>query len=334
MSAFDQTFTAGPITNHPFGNQQTTYGADFDFDLLRRVDLRATAEHRRRAHSFREVEEDAENVVGLQANYRPIDRVALQAGYHYGDRELDEFHIEDYEDDTGALIEHPGLRRFDVADRFENQATAGVSLELTDRLALEGLFDFTQDRFPNSRYGLRMSIQRAASAEASYQLTDAVDVTGGYGRGRSRTEQRSNQSNPPIVSDPANDWSASIKDKNDFAFARMQWRPRSRLALTLDYLFSRALSEFHLSNSAGTAQDLPNTFYRRHNLDLEARYRVLERTELAARYGFDQYDITDFASEDIALLGLTAGAATAIYLGDNSQDYHAHIIALVATRRF
>jgi hypothetical protein len=71
-----------------------------------------------------------------------------------------------------------------------------------------------------------------------------------------------------------------------------------------------------------------------HDLHLEARYRMMDRYELAARYFFEEYDVTDFANEDVPLLSPVTGSANAVYLGDELQDYRAHRVALLATYRF
>jgi hypothetical protein len=101
-----------------------------------------------------------------------------------------------------------------------------------------------------------------------------------------------------------------------------------------EYTFSRDQASYDLANGTGTAQNLPDTFYRRQRATIEADYKLPGGTKLGARYGYDKWDVNDFAAQDIPLLGVTAGAATAIYLGDNSLPYRAHQMALVVTRAF
>ena len=112
------------------------------------------------------------------------------------------------------------------------------------------------------------------------------------------------------------------------------WVTPEKISFTLGYVFSRAQTNYGLSNFKNTAQSLPETFYRRHEVTTEARWRVTENLDLAGRYGFEQMDVNDFATEDVPLLFPLTGPATAVFLGDSSQDYRAHRLALVATRRF
>jgi len=71
-----------------------------------------------------------------------------------------------------------------------------------------------------------------------------------------------------------------------------------------------------------------------HDLRLEASYRVTQNLDFAARYGFERYDVSDFASGNVPLLNVATGAANAIFLGDSSLDYQAHRVAVPATQRF
>ena len=80
--------------------------------------------------------------------------------------------------------------------------------------------------------------------------------------------------------------------------------------------------------------DVPNTFYRRHIVEVEAIWRAKYHTDVSLRYGYDFFDVVDFANQDIPLLGPTATAGTAIYLGDNVRPYVANMISVVYSRRF
>jgi hypothetical protein len=153
---------------------------------------------------------------------------------------------------------------------------------------------------------------------------------------RAWSKQRSNESNtnPPPTPDAATDWNALVTDVNQYAFADVSYRAAQRLSLTLGYMYSRDQASYDLTNGTGTAQNLPDTFYRRNRGTFEANYRLKGGMQIGARYGVDFWAVDDFAAQDIPLLSVTAGAATAIYLGDNSLDYHAHQAALVVTRNF
>ena len=327
------------VETKPYSNDQKTIGADLDYMLNDRVSLDATLEHRVRTHSLREIEQDKEEYVRLRTGIEASPDVHLEAAVFQGIRVLDQFFAADYhkgENPDSVLTELIGLQRYDVANRRQRGASAGVDVALSERLDLGLDFTHQRNRYPESVYGLRAEEVNEGLAQATYKLSRRVDVSGGYGRNHVSTDQASNETNasPPPTPDAPGDWSARIHDRNDFAFGGLAIRASDRLRVGVDYTFSRDQADYDLHNGAGTAQNLPDTFYRRHDASLNANYRLKGGTELGLRYRFEQYDVVDFASQDIPLLGIASGTATAIYLGDNSLPYHAHVVSFVAARRF
>jgi len=333
--ATDVSFSRGEQTNHPFGNKQMIVGADLDYDLANVVKVGGTVEHRKRDHTFREVEEDAENVFGVRARTQPLGGLMLHADYRHGDRELDHFLDEDYKNAAGAFIEQPELRRFDVADRRQDLAKGDVSWSVSEQVQLSAGYVYERNDYHRSRLGLTEETRQAVNTEGVVTLSDRLELSGGYGFDQMEADQRSRESAAVLSSSDTTNWTADLKERNVFVFAGAEWwAAPEKLSLALDYVFSRAFNDYRLSNFKRTAQDLPSTFYRRHEVTAEARWRVTAVVELAGRYGFEQLDVTDFASEDVPLLFPVTGTANAIFLGDSSQDYRAHRLALVATRRF
>ena len=100
--------------------------------------------------------------------------------------------------------------------------------------------------------------------------------------------------------------------------------------------FFRDLGRYHFKNNrpVARAQDLPDTINRRYDLLLELTYQLARGFELGARYGYEQYDVTDFSNESVPLLFPVTGTANAIFLGDGLSDYAAHRASLFATVRF
>jgi hypothetical protein len=320
--AYDASWHAGAVTAHPFGNDRMTYGLDLDYDIGSRVRFGATAERIQREHTHREVEKDAENAFAGRFRLRPIESVTVKASWRHGERELDEFNDEDYRDATGAFVEQPGLRRFDVADRRQDDARGGIAFMLGERVEISADYGFLRNDYHDSPLGLQEEEQQLLETEGTIHWNDRTDLSGGYGFGRTDSDLKSRQSASAVLSSsPADDWRAQLEDDSWFVFGGAEWWAiADRLAFSTRYEFGRAEGEYDLSNGTGTAQDVPKTFYRRHDLGFETRYRLLANLDVAGRDNFEQYDVTDFAAENIPLLAPLTGAVNAIYLGDSLQD--------------
>ena len=336
FSPYDAGWTATPKTNKLFGADKLEVGADLDFELANWANLTLEAEHETRKHHHREIPEDAELTLGGSLRLVPTDDLQFSAGFKRASRTSDEFLIEDYENAIGQLIEPAGLRRFDIADRDQDIANGSLDYSIGSKIETSIEYNYVKSDYTESLYGLQAAEDHLVVAEATIKATPQLSITGGYGFGQSDTRQQSNQSGvSPSLYAPVNDWWANLRDRTVNIYSRSEWwvRPR-KMMLSADYTFTRSLARYDLSNATYTAVSLAPTIYRRHDLELEARWRLRFDLDLAGRYGFDEYDVEDFAATDVPLAGIASGSLASIYLGDSAQDYIAHRLAVVVSRRF
>lgn len=337
FSPYDASWTASPRTNRLFGGDRLSVGGDVDLELTDWANLSLVAEHETRKHHHREIPEDAELKLGASVRALLGDDAQFSAGYRTASRTSDEFILADYQNAAGGLIEQPGLRRFDVADRDQKIANSSFDYSIGSRIETSMQYDFVQSDYTESIYGLQAAEEHLVVAEATFRASSQLSVTGGYGFGQTDTRQASNESNstPPPTDDAATNWWANLRDRTVHIYGSSEWWPRPRkVRLSADYTFTRAFGRYDLSNAANTAISLPPTLYRHHDVELEARWRMRFDLDLAGRYGFDQYDVEDFAATDVPLAGVANGSLAAIYLGDSLQDYRSHRLAIVVSRRF
>lgn len=343
----DAAWVADTITTHPFGNQQTTFGLDLDAAPMSRVSVGATVERRTREHTLREVTDDAENVYGVRLRLRPADAVSVQARYRRGQRELDEFHVDDYRRDADPnqpFIEQPLLRRYDVADRKRDDAGAGFAWMLGERVEVAANYGFIKNDYDKSELGMLEDKQHSVIAEATLHATDRLDLSGGYGFGKLESRQASWESSVTPATADSTRWTADVDDENVYVFAMADWALSQKLTVMAGYEFSRDLSRYDLAyhpTKVIQARDLPPTFYRRHDAGLGLRYVVSPGFEFMGRYAFETLKVDDFASQSFQLVTQGTGnpefplvATAAIYLGDAVQNYTAHRVALLVRKTF
>jgi hypothetical protein len=183
--------------------------------------------------------------------------------------------------------------------------------------------------------GLEFETANTLAINATYHVNDRLDLDGGYGYGLAETNQNSRQSGSSIPStNPLDNWNADLTDHDVYVSAGFNWFPRDKVSFTGSYEFSRHVEEFDLDNATNTAQDLPNTLYRRHIVVTEAGYRFLKNMTVAGRYGWEQYDVVDWATNNVPLIFPTTGTANAIFLGDSSIPYRATRLALLLKYTF
>jgi MtrB/PioB family decaheme-associated outer membrane protein len=341
----DQTFENVILTSHPFSNSQVTAGVDVDVDVLDPLTVGALYEFRRREHELREVEQDDENVVGGRLRLRPVSQLSMRAEFRHGKREGDGFVSNDYRS-GGVLIEQPGLRRYDVADREQDRLTSSMDWAVAPNVSLGAGYRWTHNDYGKGTtnratvdtlgfLGLRDEERHSVSAGATVTWKERVAWMVGGGFERVTTLQKSRESGATVVLADTTSWTADLKDDNVYVYASTEWWAKpDKLSLGLSYTFSHALGAFTLGNFIGTARDLSDTEYDFQDLQIEARWRLRANMDLAGRYGFERFDVSDFASDNVPLLNVATGTANAIFLGDSLLDYRAHRVAIVATQRF
>jgi MtrB/PioB family decaheme-associated outer membrane protein len=352
LVAYDQTWQPGAIETDPVGFKNTTYGADVSLIPDSRVLLSGTAEHIRRDRTFREVARDDEWAFEGKARVRPRSGIEAEAKYRRGDRKLDHFEEADYQNGVGVFVEQPTLRRFDVADRQQEQARGQIGWSPNDRFQISGVYEYLRNKYEDpdlpgigsplnpdtseTQLGLLDEARRNISADASYQLTDRVELSGGYGWTQVYTNQRSRESNSALVRlDDSTTWQARVKDWFVYANAAVTWRAiPDRISVVGTYEFERSPGVYHLTNFRGNALDLPTTKYRRQNVGAEAWYTLDPGASLGVRWAWEEFSVTDFSTEDVPLVFPTVGASNAIFLGDSIKDYRAHLVALMMRKTF
>jgi len=337
---------AGPFETRPFGNNNWVAGVDLDADPMEKVSVGATAELRTRERTHREVEKDKENVFGLRASVRPMEGLSLDAKARYGDRKLDEFIIDEYQE-AGVFVEQPTLRRPDIANRKQLQASAGAWWMPIERVDVSANYSHVKNDYKDLDYGLKKDQSDVVATQGVLHVNPRLDLRGGYGYSLTKTSQRSITGlTGTIVTGPGRDtlaWTADIDDQTVYVNTGFDlWVKPEKLSIVGDYEFSRDKAEFDLtpgpaftspfvSPSNRFTGNVPKTFYRRHEVAAEARYQLLESTQISLRYAWEEFDIEDFAAKDIPQV---AAGAAALYLGDFFQDYRAHRVALLAKYTF
>ena len=349
--AYDQAWQPGAVSTHPIGFTNTVVGADVDLTPEKRVSLSGTAEHIRRERTFREVALDNEWVLRARARVRPRAGLELEGGYGHGDRKLDHFEEEDYQNASGTFVEQPALRRFDVGDRQQESAHGSIGLSFKDRVQISGSYEYVRNKYHDrglpsldapfdpdtneTQLGLRDQVRRNISADGAVQLSERVALNGGYGWVQLYSNQLSRESGATMARTDSTTWQARIKEWFVYANASLTWQAiPDRLSLIGTFEHDHSPGAFRLTNFRGTAIDLPGVLYRRQGLGAEVWYKVDDGTSFGFRWAWEEFKARDYAAQDVPLLFPVTGASTALFLGDSVQDYHAHILGVLLQRTF
>jgi MtrB/PioB family decaheme-associated outer membrane protein len=337
------------LTSPARDNKQWVTGLDVNYAFTPRIRAGGIAEYRVRERNDREVEKDTETLLGGRVRTQLTDQLSINGKYTHGDRQADTFNQQDYLGfksrtaigstpglfDSLAYLEQPGLRRFDVADRIQDNVNADAWYAFGERVDLSGSYVFLRNDFArDTTLGLQEEQVNQIAVTGIIHVSDKLDLNGSYGYSKAKTFQRSRQSGSALSFNPVDNWTARIDEHETFGVAGVDWMPGKRISVSADYEFSRNETDYDLDNGAHTAVDLPSTLYRRHESVLDVIWHWQARTSIIGRWGWEQYTVDDFATESVPLIFPTTGNASAIYLGDSSQDFTANRLALLVRHTF
>ncbi|MEK7330674.1 MAG: MtrB/PioB family outer membrane beta-barrel protein, partial [Candidatus Eisenbacteria bacterium] len=179
--------------NKALSNTRWQTGLDLNYAFTPQIRVGGIAEYRVRERTHREVEKDTETLLGGRVRLRPVEGLSVAGLYTRGDRQADAFHTDDYIGlktrlatgstpglyDSLGLIEQPGLRRFDVADRVQDRATADVSYAFGERLELSANYAFLRNDFSSdTTLGLQEDRMHTVTSAATIHMNDRIDLTG------------------------------------------------------------------------------------------------------------------------------------------------------------
>jgi len=178
------------------------------------------------------------------------------------------------------INEEVGMRRFNMADRNRNKLRSSVNWDATDRLSLQGSFDYNKDDYKDSTYGLTDAESWALNFEGSFAASDDLALHAFYTHEENKSESagisygsNSNtafvgQAGNTIVSggcfstvllknenakiDPCLNWSTDMRDKADtvgigFTYKNLM---AGRLDVLGDLLYTEARTDIGVSGGS------------------------------------------------------------------------------------
>lgn len=338
---YDGAWTAGAVTSDPVGNEQMVAGLDVDFNPIKQGALYGTVERIDRKHTFREVPEDHETAFEGKVRVKPRTGLQADARYRHGERKADEFDDADYRNAAGALIEQPDLRRYDVADRTQDLVEGSISWSGVEKVTVALTGNYLRNDYTKSALGLQDDLRRSVDLQVTADPADQISLNGSFGWARIDSNQRSRQSSgATLVASDSTNWTALLRDEIVSAAGEIQYQAiPDKVTLNLNYWYERSPGTFDLAgfealSTVPDAQDLPATLYMRQGVGFDVKYAFQDGLDLVARWAWEELNAVDFANQNLPLLSPATGPANAIYLGDETLNYHANAVAIVVNRTF
>ena len=201
-------------------------------------------------------------------------------------------------------IEHPLLRKYNLADRSRFEAKSSISVSPTTHFGFTVTGGFSKDTYSNSSLGLRKAESLILSADASYVLADHVTASGFYSFEHYKSDQNGYLIFGPNRDNPDQEWRVDNKDSVHTAGITVDWQVRpDELSLGAPYQLSDGTNSTDVItqtfNILTETAPLPNAKEITHNIGLHGSYAFKPETTLRLGYTLEWHRSRDWQFDDI-----------------------------------
>jgi MtrB/PioB family decaheme-associated outer membrane protein len=178
------------------------------------------------------------------------------------------------------INEEVGMRRLNMADRNRHKLRSSINWDATDRVSLQGSFDYNKDEYNDSVYGLKdaeswalnleggFAVSEDFGAHAFYTHEDIKSQSAGISYGSNTNTAFVGQAGNTIVSggcfstvlaknlnakiDPCLNWSTDMRDKVDTIGVGLKYKNLmgGRLELTGDLVYTEARTDIGVAGGS------------------------------------------------------------------------------------
>lgn len=334
--------------NEPYDYKQDLVKADLSYLILKNTTFSAGVAQDVINRDGRERDRTTEETykAGVKTN---LTGVSLGANYLIGKRRGDTYNgraiLDSHPGTTSTSnpnwVNHPDLRKMDIADRDREKYGAFLSIFPADNTTMGISFSKVKDGFPDtdgfndfnnttvgfleSQLGIKENSSESVTIDISTAVTEEVTlftyVTNDEGRSK---ENGRRMSGTTTLNDPTYNWTSEIMDKNDIMGLGVNITlMKGKLTLTPDYTYARSTTSIEIAGgtNAGTITPMPDLHTERHTLNLTGKYKLTENVTVGANYLYETYTSDDWATEGMTLDNTATVPTALVPLSGSEPDY-------------
>jgi len=280
-------------------------GADFDA-------------HRR---TFQEVDTTRDNTVWGKVSSQVSDKLDLTLKLTHGKRSNSGYHAV-----NDIALENPLLRKFYLANRTRDTASARADIAVNERISVEFGIDSSEDKYSESTIGLQDGKEFSLNGDVSAMLTERTSLH----FFANHQEIKSKQAGSDNQSYPLPDWSADNKDTIDFFGLGVKHTAiPDKLDLGADYSYTHSRSQISV-NTGASNPGFPDMTTSLNSLKLYATYQMKKNVALHAGYWYERYTSQDWMLDGVA----PATIPNVLALGLQPPQYKVNVVRVSLRYKF
>lgn len=295
-----------PRYNRPYGYKRELYSADLRFRAHRAIRISGGMRQENTDRTLQAVERSEETTWWGEAKISPTYLAELRFKVESADRDVSDY----LQPDDGRAMDHPLMRKFNMADRERDRMLIELDLMPTESLGLNFSYIQADSDYQDSPLGVQSSVDDSYSINLNYALGSKLNIYGFYTYDEIEAELLSSTG---VRAEP---WKANTRDRVDTWGLGMSSVISERSSLGVDYVSSVAKGDISVQTT-----DLEDPFEtlktNLKNLKIHFDYTINDRWGYKLYAEQEEYSSTDWAIDGLGVDGINS----ILSMGEVSPNY-------------
>jgi MtrB/PioB family decaheme-associated outer membrane protein len=308
-----------PRPNRPYSFKREKYELALRYRVRRAVRLNAGLRRDNMERSLQSVEETREDTFWGEVSFRRWAPAQLRLKLESSERDASPYRqLQD-----GGPLEHPLMRKFNMADRDRDRILIELDLSPMHSLSVNLSYFTTEDDYEESIIGLQESEEQSLSVDISWSVNPDVSV---YGFANSQDIDSSMSSSADLGS---TFWHATTDDRFITAGLGIQARVSQNISIGFDYV--SADSEGKVSTDSGLGEaPFPALETELRNARFHISYLTGDHWGWKLLAEHETYQSADWYVDGLG----PGGISNILTMGQLSPDYDVTVLRMMATYQF
>jgi len=310
------------VENNPLSYQQSQVDLGANYRINSSMSLRGGYKFKRMSRDYRNEERKRTDENTLSAKWKLQAHATVDLALHA------EAGRRDGSNYRAPVGENPALRKYYLADRDRARVGASVDYLPSETLSISAAADYTRDDYDNSDIGLTEATQPSYRLDLAYHPRENTSTYAYYSHENIRSEQAGSEAG---TTSP--DWRADFDDAVDsFGVGARISEIRGKWDIGADLVYTTANGDIDMKNlvPGGAVTPYPDLKTTLTSLKLWTLYRVRKDVAFRVSYWYEDYEADNWALDDLQV----DSVPNLLLLGEDTQDYDAHVVTLSTIFQF
>lgn len=304
---------ATPRSNQPYSYTRQLLKLRADYKLEQRQSVAAGFDRDEKERTFQSVDKTTDNTLWGLLRTRNKDNLDLQFKVSHSQRNASSYEAVTSVSPPENLL----MRKYNMADRDRNSMGLYANMLTESEVSIGLGLDYSQDDYDKSDLGLTSARELGYSADVSTMLDEETGLNVFLGHQFIKSSQASSQFG-------SSDWSATNRDTfNHFGIGLTHVLIEDLLNIGVN--LSRASSTGEIILTSGSSDPaFPDLRTDLDSVKLYADYRMDETMVLQFAYWYEEYDVSDWAIDDVTV----DTVSNLLSLGEVASSYSNNVVKL------